>query len=155
MNSNILPSNRAVLAGVIDPDNYAGTTVTTGWVSLKDFGSILALIAWGDLGAGGTVNAKLEQSSDESPMATVKDVTGKAITEVDSTDSPEPHNKQALINCRADELDVANGYNLVRLSITSALGSPEVNSDLFGCVFGLDARYAPETDATSVAEVVS
>lgn len=155
MNQNILPSNRAVLASVVDPDAYAPATLTSGWVSLVDFGSILAIIAWGTLGSGATINAKLEQASDASGTG-VKDISGKAITEVDVTDSPEPHDQQALINCRADELDVDNDFTHVRLSITSTdSNSPQEGSDVAGFVLGLDAKYQPEADAATVAEVIS
>jgi hypothetical protein len=155
MNPNIKPSNRGVLVGVIDPDAYSPATLTTGWISLATFGAILAVIAWGDLGTAASINAKLQQASDSSGTG-VKDVTGKAITECDGTDSPIPHNKQALINCRADELDVNNSFTHVRLSITVAdQTSPNTAaSDVAGFVLGFDARYQPATDATSVVEVV-
>lgn len=155
MNSNIKPSDRAVLLDTIDADAYAPVTLTTAWCSAKDFANFMAVISWGDLGISDTINAKLQQSTNTSPMATAKNVTGKAITEVDSTDSPIPHNKQAIINCRADELDVANDYDLVRLSVTIAsTSSPLGTLDLHACIFGFDAAYAPETDDTSVVEVV-
>jgi len=155
MNANIKPSNRGVLVGVIDPDAYAPATLTTGWISLVDFGSVQAIVAWGDLSTLDTINAKLEQASSSGGTG-AKAITGKAITEVDSSDSPIPHNKQAVINCRADELDVTNSFTHVRLSITLAsTSSPNGTADLAGFVLGFDARYEPESDATTVVEVVA
>jgi hypothetical protein len=56
-----------------------------------------------------------------------------------------------LINCRSDELDVENGFDYARLSITVATAA----CDVAGLVQGFNARYAPATDATTVDEVVS
>ena len=63
-----------------------------------------------------------------------------------------------MINCRGDELDVANGFNHVRLSITVATAT----SDACGAVFGFNEHYAktastdiPANAASSVAEVVA
>lgn len=154
MNSNVKPSNRVVPVDTIDPDAYAPGTLTTGWIAAKDFFNWMALIAWGDLGTADTINAKLEQAT-TSGGAGAKDVTGKAIVEVDSSDSPEPHNQQAIINCRSDELDVANGFDYLRLSVTLAsTSSPLGTSDLSAHLFGLDARYEPEDDDAAVAQVV-
>jgi len=154
MNPNIKPSNRGVLAAVIDPDAYAPATLTTGYISMATFGAVMAVIAWGDLGTTDTINAKLQQATDSSGTG-VKDISGKAITEVDSSDSPIPHNKQAIINCRGDELDAANNFDYVRLSVTLAsTSSPLGTSDLGAFVLGFDAALQPATDATSVAEVV-
>lgn len=147
-NPNILPSNRAVLAGVIDPDAYAAGTVTSGWISMADFGAIQAIVMAGDLGTSATLDAKLEQASDSSGTG-AKDITGKAITQL--TQAGSDSNKQAIINCRADELDVDNSFTHVRLSMTVATAT----SDAGALVLGHDARYAPEADLSSVDEVVS
>lgn len=154
MNMNIKPSNRGVLMGVIDPDAYAPATYTTGWVSASDFHNFLALISWGTLGTTCTINAKLQQATDSSGTS-AKDVSGYAITAVDSTDSPVPHDKQAIINMMSQALDVANGFDYVRLSVTLAsTDSPQQTSDAAAYLFGFDGRYNPEADATTVAEVV-
>lgn len=39
---NAKPSELAAVVGNIDPDAYAASTVTTGWVSMRDFGTMLA-----------------------------------------------------------------------------------------------------------------
>lgn len=147
-NPNILPSNRAVLAGVIDPDAYAANTYETGWISMVDFASIQAIVMAGDLGASATLDAKLEQASDSSGTG-AKDISGKAITQLTKAGSDD--NKQAIINCRAEELDVDNGFTHVRLSMTVGTAT----SDAGALVLGHDARYAPEDDLSSVDEVVS
>lgn len=148
MNSNIAPSDRVALAGVIDPDNYAPGAYTTGWVPMADFAAVLAVLKVGDMAAGATVDAKLEQARDDAGTGS-KDVTGKAITQL--TQAGGDGNEQVLINCRADELDINGNYTHVRLSVT--VGTAAV--DLDGEVLGLDARYQPAAQPATVTEVVS
>lgn len=145
---NILPSDRVRLVGIIDPDLNTAGTVTTGWIAMADFQSIMATIAVGDIGTSGTVDAKLEQATDASGTG-AKDITGKAITQL--TQAGSDSNKQVIINCRDDELDVANSFTHVRLSLTIATAS----TDSVGIVHGFDQRYEPETDLSTVAEIVS
>lgn len=148
MNTNVLPSDRAPVVGVIDPDAYAAATYTTGWVSMVEFESIMAVVMAGDLGASATVDAKLEQASDSSGTG-AKDITGKAITQL--TKAGTDDNKQAVINCRSEELDVDNDFTHVRLSVTVGTAA----CDMGAFVLGLDARYQPAADLSSVDEVVS
>lgn len=148
MNPNILPSNEAVLAGVIDPDAYTAATYTSGWVSMATYEAIQAIIFAGTLGTSATLDAKLEQASDGSGTG-AKDITGKAITQL--TQAGTDSDKQAIINCRSDELDVANSFTHVRLSMTIGTAT----SDAGGVILGHYARYQPATDATTVDEVVS
>lgn len=148
MNPNILPSNDAVLAGVIDPDLNAAGTYTTGWISMATFEAIQAIVLAGALGTSATLDAKLEQATDSSGTG-AKDISGKALTQL--TDAGSDSDKQAIINCRSDELDVNNGFTHVRLSMTVAVAS----SDSAAVVLGHYARYQPASAISSVDEVVS
>lgn len=149
MNANVKPSDRAAIVGVIDPDLNTAGTVTTGWVDMADWGSLLAIVAAGALGTGATLDAKLEQAQDSSGTD-AKDITGKAITQLTAAGSDS--DKQALINLFADELDINNGFTHVRLSMTIATAS----SDSAGFLIGLDPRkdVASANDAASVDEIV-
>lgn len=148
MNINVLPSDQAVLAAIIDPDAYAASTVTSGWVHMGTYEAIQAIVMAGTLGSSATLDAKLEQATDGSGTG-AKDISGKAITQL--TQAGTDSDKQAIINCRANELDVANGFDYVRLSMTVGTAT----SDAGGLVLGHNPRYAPATDATTVDEVVS
>jgi hypothetical protein len=154
-NPNILPSNRAVLAAVIDPDQTSPGTATTGWVSMATYESLQAIVGVGDMETGGTVDAVLQQATDASGTG-AKDISGKAITQLTKAGSKNDH--QAIINLRSEELDVANAFTHVRLSVTvgDAVNSPaSAKSDIFAVILGHNARYAPASDATTVSEVVS
>ena len=148
MNQNIKPSNDAVLVAVIDPDLNTAATLETDWISMGLFEAIQAIIMAGTLGTNATLDAKLEQATDSSGTG-AKDISGKAITQLTQAGTDES-DQQAIINCRSDELDVANSFNHVRLSMTVAVAS----SDSAALVLGHYARYQPATDATTVAEVV-
>lgn len=147
MNPNILPSKRAPLVGVINPVSDDAGDSSTGWVSMADFDNIMAVIAAGAITSTGVLNAKLEQAQNSGGTG-VKNITGKAITPL--TQAGSDSNKQAIINCRSDELDMANGFTHVRLTIT-----PSVAATVFvGLIFGFDARFQPADDLTSVDEVI-
>jgi len=137
-----------VFAAAIDPDAYGAGTVTSGWVSLADYEYIQAIVMVGEMQATSTVDAKLEQAQDGSGTG-AKDITGKAITQLTAAGSDS--DKQAILNCRSEELDVTNAFTHVRLSITTATAA----SDSAGLILGSDARYFPATDATTVDEVVA
>jgi hypothetical protein len=143
---NILGSRVAPIVGIISPQS-TNTTVTSGWVSMADLAGFQAIVATGVLGASATVDAKLQQATDSGGTG-AKDVTGKAITQlVKATDD----NKQAVINCRADELDVNNSFTHVRLSITVGTAASLVS----GLILGHVPRYDPlDVQAASVKQVI-
>lgn len=143
---NNLPSDEVALVGVIDPDAYAANTYTTAWVDMGEYNAIKATVFAGDLGTNATLDAKLEQATDSSGTG-AKDISGKAITQL--TQAGTDSNKQAIINLRDDELDVANAFTHARLSVTVAVAT----SDVSATVDGFYARYTP-ANLASVDEVV-
>jgi hypothetical protein len=145
---NANPSDRATIAGVINPQSLAPGSASTGWVSMATYSAVQGVVVVGAITATGTVDAKLEQAT-SAAGAGAKDVTGKAITQLTAagTDS----NKQAVLNCGAEELDVNNAFTHVRLTVTTAAAAALVA----GLLLGHDARYQPATDATTVDEVVA
>lgn len=146
----LLPSERAAVVGVIDPDANTAATYTTGWISMSDFQSIMAVIMAGALGTSGTLDAKLEQATDSSGTG-AKDVAGSDITQL--TQAGTDSDKQAIIQCNTEDLDLANDFSHVRLSMTVAAAT----SDCAAIVIGFDPRYAPASnnDLASVDEIVT
>ena len=134
MNQNLRPSDRAAVVAVLNPISQAAATVTTGWINMATFASIMAILQAGVLGASATVDAKLQQATDGSGTG-VKDVTGKAIVQL--TKAGTDDNKQVVINCRADDLDIANNFTHVRLSVTVATAACLIGA----VVLGFDPRY--------------
>ena len=151
-----LPSERVAVCAVVDPDAYTAATTysrTSGWVDMQEYHTAMAVVFVGDLGASGTVDAKLQQAT-SATGAGAKDITSKAITALTTTTAASgDSNKQAVIDLLTDELDVANGFRWVRLAIRSQTST----GDLGGIVLGLDPRYGPATnnDASTVDEIVN
>lgn len=146
---NLAGSTQAQIVGIIDPDANAAGTLTTGWIAVKDFEQLLAVVMAGDLGASATINAKLEQAT-SAAGAGAKDITGKAITQMTQAGT-DKSNKQAIINLFSDELDVNGGFTHVRLSMTTATAT----SDSGALVLGLAASYSGDRDLGSVDQIVA
>lgn len=136
----------AVLA-TVDPVSTA-TTVTTGWVDQSVFFFVMALISVGAFGASATVDAKLQQATDNSGTG-VKDITGKAITQLLAAGG---NNRQAIINMKEADLDTEGGFRFVRLSITVGTAASLVSAALLGGV----PRFSPANtyNQAGVAQIV-
>lgn len=147
--SNVRPSHRATIVGAINPVSQGVGSVSTGWVSMALFSSLMAVIQAGVLGASATLDAKLQQATDGSGTG-AKDIAGKAITQF--TKAGTDDNKQAVIEVKSDQLDVNAGFTHVRLTLTVGTAA----SLVAGLLFGLDARYDPsDSDAATVDEVIA
>jgi len=145
MNANALPSEVSAIVGVVDPDANAAGAVSSAWVAMADFESIMAIVMAGTLGTSATLDAKLEQATDSSGTG-VKDISGKAITQLVKATNDDD---QAIINCRAEDLDLANDFTHARLTMTVGTAT----SDCAGIVIGFNARRMP-TDGEDLASVV-
>jgi hypothetical protein len=146
MNVNIKPSDRGTLLGRITPQS-ATTAKSTGWVSMATLGSALATVMVGTISSSGTVDAKIEQATDGSG-SNAKDVSGLAITQL--TQAGTDSDKDVEINVQPTDLDRANNFTHIRLTITPATAAALIA----GTIRGFSSRYQPATDATTVDEVV-
>lgn len=137
----------AVLA-TIDPVSQAAGTVTTGWITVANHHSLLAVIQTGVLGASATLDAKLQQATDSSGTG-AKDITGKSLTQIVKATGD---NKQALINVKPEELDTVNGFGFVRLSLTVGVAASLTSAQLIG----INPRFAPADagNQAGVAQIV-
>lgn len=118
------------LLATIDPVSQAAGTVATGWMSAAAFERFLAVLQTGVLGASATVDAKLQQATDNSGTG-AKDVTGKAITQIVKASGD---NKQVEINLRAEELDTNGGFGYFRLSVTVGTAASLIAASVWGGV---------------------
>lgn len=148
-NPNLLPSARAGLVGVINPISEGVGSTSSAWIAMKDFESLMAIINTGVLGAAATLDAKFEQATDSGGSG-VKDIAGKAITQLVKASNDDD---QAIINLRADELDVEGSFDFVRLTLTVAAAASLICAN----VLGFDAHYGPssDNDLASVQEIVT
>ncbi len=142
---SLKPSQRAIVAGSINPQS-ATTVKTTGWIDVAQFANLLAVISVGVISSTGTVDAKLQQATDNSGTG-AKDITGKSITQL--TQAGSNSNTQALINLKNDELDANGGFRYVQLSVTPATAAALISAN----VLGFDPSYGP-ADTQAAASVV-
>ena len=112
------------LLATIDPVAQAAGTITTGWLSAANHERCLALIQTGVLGVASTLDGKLQQATDNAGTG-AKDITGKALTQIVKATGD---NKQAEINLRADELDLANNFTFFRLSLTVGVAASLISA---------------------------
>ena len=157
---NPLASEIAAVLGTIDPDVYAHGAQNSDWLDLGLFDQAMAVLMTGDVPTTTSVDFKLQQAT-SSGGAGVKDITGKAITQILSG-SPSSNDSQAVINCRADELDIDNSFRFVRAVATTAdtnspADSPVNTSDYSAVLVGFGARHEPASDhdLASVVEIVN
>lgn len=144
------PADRAAVLAVIDPDANAAATITTAWLSMAEYQSMMAIVMAGTLGTSATIDAKIEQAQDASGTG-AKDLAGAAITQL--TQAGGDSDKQAIVQWWAEDLDLANAFTHVRLSMTTAAAT----SDSGALVIGFDKRTgtAQSGDVASVAEIVT
>jgi len=138
----------SVLA-TIDPVSQGVGTVTTPWIPVANHERFLAHLQTGVVGASGTVDAKLQQAQDGVGTG-AKDITGKGITQIVQATG---NNKQAEINLRGEELDLANSYIYVRLAVTVGTSASLIAATVFGGI----AKNAPASalNQAAVAQLVS
>jgi hypothetical protein len=139
----------AAVVAVIDPDANGAGTLTSAYVDASKFEQLMAIVMAGDLGTSATLDAKLVQAT-SAAGANVTDISGKAITQL--TQAGTDSNKQAIIQVRADELDVAGGFRYVALVLTTAVAT----SDSGAVVLGFNPTYGPASDydLAAVDEIV-
>lgn len=128
MNPNVKLTEKLAVLATLDPVAQTAGTVVTTWVPAANFHSFLALIMTGVLGTAATVDAKLRQAT-SSGGAGAKDITGKAITQIVKATGD---NVQAMIECRGEDLDSANGFTFVALSLTVGTATSIVGAALVG-----------------------
>lgn len=137
----------AVVA-TIDPDAYTAAAYVSDYVEIGDYNQLMFIIMAGTLGTNATLDAKLTQATDSSGTS-AKDVTGKAITQL--TEAGTDSDKQAIITVTGENLDVANGFKFVALTMTIGTATSDAGAVALGI-----PRYKPATDwdLATVDEVV-
>lgn len=151
-----LPSEEVAVVDAIDPDAYGEGAASTAYIAVKNFHSFMAVITVGTMASNHTLDAVLQQAT-TSGGGSVKSITGSSITTLTAagTDS----DKQVVINVRSQDLDVANGFDYIRLTLTLAsTASPfSGNTDYGAVLLGFHPRHAPasDNDNASVDEIVT
>lgn len=141
MGPNQRPTDGLALLAAINPASQAAGTANSGWVSMANFQRALGEIDVGVFGSSATVDSKFQQAQDSSGTG-AKDITGKAITQLLAAGG---NNRQAFINISDTDLDSANGFGYVQLSITVGTAATLIA----GSVKGFTPRYEPPVDSAA------
>ena len=144
-------SEEFAIVGAIDPDANAAAAYSSDYVDMSKFDQLIAIVQTGTLTSGSsTIDAKLQQAT-SAAGAGVKDITGKAITQVAAA-SPPTNDQQFIINLKANEVDMDNKFRFVKLVLTVGAAA----ADSSAVVIARKARYGPASndDLSSVAQIV-
>lgn len=147
---NPLPSEQVAVLGTIDPDATGASTVVSDYTDLGKFESIMVVVMTGTLGASATVDAVIKQATDSSGTGAKDLTTSKAITQLVKASNDDD---QAIINVRAEDLDMANDFRYAAVSLTVGTAT----SDVAAIILGINPRFGPasDNDLDSVVEIVS
>ena len=143
MEPQLKPSQRASSVGRIGPISQGVGSATSAWIDATLFHNYLAVIMTGVLGAAATVDAKFQQAT-SSGGAGAKDVTGKAITQLVKASND---NNDALINIKQEDLDTANGFKFIQLSVTVGAAASLIAAE----VLGFDPRNLEASNSLNAA----
>jgi len=136
----------------IEPQSVAPGSISTGWVDMKNFSRFCAKVNIGVITVSGTVDAKIEQAQDGAG-AGVKDLTDHAGTVLALTQVADVtgDNTQHTLEGTDEQLDTANGYTHIRLTVTTAVAAALIAGELAALV----ARYEPVAQPNLTQRVVS
>lgn len=138
-------NEQVFIQNVIPPESGVTTqTSPSSYIDVKDFERFVFLISAGALGASATVDAQVVQATDSSGTGS-KNITGAAITQLTDTDD----DKFVTIEVQSDQLDIANDFDHVSLTLTVAN-----TADLEVIFMGLNARHVPVTQPSGYDEAV-
>jgi hypothetical protein len=140
-------SEAVALLGGIAPISQGAGTANSGWLSVKSAHAIMAVISTGVLGSSATVDAKIQQAT-SSGGANAKDITGKAITQIVKASGD---GKQVFINMRGQDMDLANGFNYIQLSITVGTAASLIAGEVWA---GMRYEPADVLDNATVIQIV-
>lgn len=108
-------TDSSVQTGQISPQSVTDAAVVSGWVLASRATAICAQVFVGAIGAATTADATVTQATDSSGTG-AKAITGGAFTQIGATGD----NTGQLLNLRPGQLDLANGFKYVKLTITVA-----------------------------------
>ena len=150
MIGNILPTEACAVVATIDPDAYTAATTVSDYADMGQFESVMFIVSVGTMASTATLDAVVQQATDASGTGAKNLTSSKAITQL--TEAGGDSDKQVIINVRAEDLDLSNGFSHVALSVTGATAA----SDYGVVALGFNARTMPasDNDLASVAEIV-
>jgi hypothetical protein len=127
------------------PDSLGPAATASSWVNVANYHRLIFVLHVGDMGQSGTIDAQLYQATDTSGTS-AKVITGKSITQL--TQAGGDGNEIVCIEVRTEELDVTNGFDCVKVLLTTGTAASEYSWILYGLV----SRFEP-VPTTNWAEI--
>ena len=141
------PSEVAAVVSALDPASLTANTYYSDWILADDFEQFMAIVLVGAITTNGTCDIAISQATDGSGTG-AKDVV--AATQL--TQAGSDSNKQVVLQCRADQLDLAGGFRYLAVEIVTATAASIAGAVLLG----FNPTYGPanDYDLASVDEIV-
>lgn len=119
---------KAKFVNHIVPASRSAGTVDGSAIDTNGFDAVTFQIVCGDIGAGGTVDAKIQESADGS--TNWADITGAAITQLGATDDNKLPTIDVAVGGRANRkrylrAEVVTAIATVAFGVVAALYEPE------------------------------
>lgn len=141
MTPNQMLSDGLALISALDAVSQGAGTPAQVWTPVGNFQSFLALVDVGVMQAGSTVDFQIQQAQDNAGTG-AKIIGTKSITQLLAAGG---NNRQAMVNCRATDLDQLNGFSFISFKITVGTAA----SLVAGFLLGGYPRFEPVKDATA------
>jgi hypothetical protein len=141
------PAEVAAVVAALDPASLTANTYYTDWVLADDFEQYMGVVLVGAIASTGTCDIALSQATDGSGTGAKDIVAATQLTQA-GTDS----NKQVVLQCRADQLDLAGGFRYIAVEVVTATAATIGGAALIG----FNPKYGPakDYDIASVDEIV-
>lgn len=141
------PAEVAALVSALDPASLTAGTYYSDWIMADDFEQYMAVVLVGAISSNGTCDIAISQATDGSGTG-AKDVVAAAQLTAAGTDS----NKQVVLQCRQDQLDLAGGFRYISVEVVTATAASIAGA----CILGFNPTYGParDYDIASVDEIV-
>ena len=149
MLSTLRPSQNIAVIATIAPASQAIGPVSSGWISFNAFEAMMGLVQNGALGVAATIDAIFQQALDGIGTGAKPVVATGMVQNVVATDN----GKVNIINLLERDLDVANGFQFVQLTVTVGVAASFAGA----LVLGVNERYGPaaRNNAVFVKQVVN
>jgi hypothetical protein len=146
---NVKASEQVAVLGVITPTSQGIGAAVSGWLPMVNYNKLLALVSVGAFGAAATVDANLQQATDNAGTGAKAFSPARAIVQALAAGG---NNIQVELNLDAQEFDVENNYQFVQLTVTVAAAATLTSAVLLG----FNPRNAPANanNAASVTQIV-
>lgn len=129
-----------VAVDFLETADIGGTNAATDWVPMADFERVYAKVIIGSWNATDDLDeCRLEQATDASGTSAKDLTTDASAGNYDTANPVDADGDTVVLEAKAEDLDVANGFNHVRLYV--AEGGNTGTDNVTGVLVRYGARY--------------